>query len=133
MHECDILIPSTYWIYIWKLCNWILDNWTALVAVIRIELTHHRVISVSIFVVADTRTHICKPFMRPRRIIRPPSLILSVFPISSQSSPQRPLLSREVDLESLGGTEVEGPWPGSRCSAGLQVYIIRLRPTKHDT
>lgn len=128
-----ILIPSTYWIYLFENCNnWFLDNWIALAAAIRIELTHHYVIPVSIFVVADTRIHSQPVYALAQN--NPPSLILSVFPISSQSSPQRPLLSREVETSSPSeGPESRARGPGADAPSVCKPNIIRLRPTEHDT
>lgn len=120
IHEYIILISSTHWNYIWKLYNWFLDNWIALAAAIRIELTHHYVIPVSIFVVADTRIHSQPVYALAQN--NPPSLAhsLGVSNLLSVISPAASPVSRSRDIESLGGTGVEGPWPGNRCSAGLQ-------------
>lgn len=132
-HGYDILIPSTYRILIRKLSNWFLDNWIALTAAIRIELTRRYVVPVSIFVVAVTRPH-SQPVYAPAQN-NPLSLAhsLGVSNLLSVVSPAASPVSRSRDLESLGGTGVEGPRPGSRCSAGLQAYIIRLRPTWNTT
>lgn len=70
--------------------------------------------------------HTYNPFVKlalsSPRCFQSPSRLPSDLSCLEKSRPRVP----------LGGTEVEGLRPGSRCSAGLQAYIIRLSPTKHD-